>query len=803
MKKLQYILSLLNLLPLLAFSQSQDCDISINGKVLDIETKEPLPYVTVKVEGTDDFTLTDENGEFVIEGLCSEENTLIISCFGYCDSVCEDHHQHGKQPHFYLTHKVEELESIVIKAQNNSKEGTESISQVTVKREELKLDPTRSLADVISGQQGVTFISTGSNIKLPVIHGLYGNRILVLNNGLKHGFQNWGTDHAPEIDVSAADNITIVKGAAGVKYGPEALGGAIIVHPNPLYLNEPTRAKIGTGYQTNGRGYFTNAEVTGGYDKWSYFVNGNYTKIGDRHAPDYMLTNTGKEEKSFGLGTRLHLDKWDFKVYYSYIDQDLGILRASISDNGQSLIDAINADKPTENYTKPFSYNIDKPNQLITHHFGKAEASWLYSDEGKLTFRLGQQFNNRQEFDVRRDSDAPIIDLDLVTADYQLEWKHPDWWKLDGVIGVQYFDQYNSNNPGTGVTAFIPNYNINRFSAFVNESLRKRNNLFEIGLRYDYEYSNIRTLENRRIPFRDEYVFSNFTASLGYVRDISKNTTFRTNLGTAWRSPNMAELYSFGQHGSKLSYGLLRYSFDENGNISTDKIIPMDESDVEAERGYKFTNEFQTSIGKSVHTATIYANYIQNFIYDRPYGLTTTIRGPMPAFIYVQADAVFVGLDYNWKMNWTKKLEGTYGLSYLWSRNVSDNEPLINQPPIRTSYALDWKHKKFWKFDTSSFMLKGSYTFEQFDAPQTIPPEDIRDGTVVITPETEIFDFKDAPDGYFLLDASWRFTYKNFGGSLTVENILDTSYRDYLDDMRYFADEPGRNFLISLNYTFK
>ena len=53
---------------------------------------------------------------------------------------------------------------------------------------------------------------------------------------MRHGFQNWGIDHAPEIDISSADNISVIKGAAGVRYGPEALGGVVLVEGPQLNL---------------------------------------------------------------------------------------------------------------------------------------------------------------------------------------------------------------------------------------------------------------------------------------------------------------------------------------------------------------------------------------------------------------------------------------------------------------------------------------------------------------------------------------------------------------------------------------
>ncbi len=784
-----------------AFSQSGPCSYSVSGKVLDVDTDKPIPYVTVKVRNTEKATLTNLEGEFFIDGLCEEKNTLIISCIGYCDSTCAHHYQDGTRPNIYLRAEAHELETTVIEADRIKTKGTESISQITLRKAELMKDPTRSLAAAIAREPGVTFISTGSNVQLPVIHGLYGNRILILNNGLKHGFQNWGSDHAPEIDISAADRITIIKGASGVRFGPEALAGAVIVDPNPIYLHNHFYAGVGTGFQTNGRGINTNVEVGQGYEKWGYFVNGSFTKIGDRHTPDYSLTNSGKEERSFGLGTRYQHKNWNFKAYYSYLDQRLALLRSSIAHSGTALIKSINSEEPT--FIAPFSYTIGEPNQSIQHHLGKIEVDWLYSEEGKLTFRAGAQMNRRDEFDVRRNAELPIIDLDLLTTDYQLEWRHPEFFKLNGLIGLQFFNQNNDNNPGTGTTPFIPNYNTNRLSAFWVESKSFGANKLEAGIRFDYETNNVRGRETSQEIFRDEYEFTNFTSSLGYVRKLSKGSTFRTNVGTAWRTPNMAELYSFGQHGFKTQYGLLRYYTNEEGALRTNRVLKLDDTDIQSERGYKFINEFETRNSKNALTVSLFAHYIQNYIFNRPFSVIGTIRGPMPAFIYVQTDAFFAGTDISWTRNWSKSVFGTLGASVLWSRNVERNEPLINQPPLSVNYELEWSHGDFWRFDNSSFVIAPMYRFRQFQAPRTVRPEDLIDGTVEITPESEIFDYKDAPAGYFLLNAAWRFKLKNLSGSISVNNLLNARYRDYLNDMRYFADEPGRNIMFGLNYRFK
>ncbi len=779
-------------------AQKEPCAYSVSGKVLDADTEETVPYAVIRVEGTEKYTSTDREGNFKIDGLCSKKNTLIISCIGYADSTRD--HEHDSEIHFYLAQEVTGLDEVTIQAQRTKEKGTETISQVTIGKVEIDGNPTQSLAAILSRQQGVTYASAGTNVQLPVIHGLYGNRILVLNNGLKHGFQNWGTDHAPEIDIASANSITVVKGAAGVRYGPEALGGAIIVEPNSLLLNNPFYAELGTGYQTNGKGYNANVALGKGTERWSFFANGNYTRIGDRNTPDYSLTNSGKEEKAIGLGVLHHLDQWDFKVNYSFVDQNLALLRASIATSPDSFTRAINANEPI--IINPFSYDIGQPSQTTQHHLAKAEINWWYTEGARLTLIGGLQLNKRNEFDVRRNAELPIIDLDLLTYDYQLEWKHPTWHGLNGLLGLQYFGQDNDNNPGTQTTPYIPNYNTDRFSAFAVESLVFGKNTVEAGLRFDFETNDVRGREINQAIFRDNYTFTNFTGTLGYVRRLSENSTFRTNIGTAWRTPNMEELFSFGQHSFKTTFGLLRFK-DTNGVLSTDEVTPLDESRVNPERGYKFINEFQTHKNGNSHNITVYSHFIENYVFDRPIGVFGTVRGPMPAFIFDQADVLFLGAEYSWKKEWTPTVSSSFGASYLWSRNVGDNDSLINQPPISTNVELKWNQGKVWLFDSSKWAIRPSYTFSQFQAARTITPASLVDGSIELTTESEIFDFADATDGYFLLDLSWSFRWNNLNGGIRLQNLLNTAYRDYLNEMRYFADEPGRNLLFTLKYTLK
>tara|TARA_A100001011_G_C14307549_1_gene843881 strand:+ start:732 stop:3125 length:2394 start_codon:yes stop_codon:yes gene_type:complete len=778
------------------YSQN-DCSLSVNGKVLDSKTKEPLSSVLIQIDKFQKFAITDEEGNFVLDNLCSYNFKSIITRVGYYDSIFQIN---KKNVTIYLSQETVELNSVLIIDEKEENVGIKSISQRSINIKDKNIDPTQSLANLISSIDGVTFSSVGSNVEIPVIHGLYGNRILVLNNYVKHGFQNWGKDHAPEINISSAEAVTVIKGSSGVRFGPEGLGGAIIIEPNVIKLNNPFYLDLGTGFQTNGKGYNFNFKTGTGYKKFGYFLSADYIKIGDRHAPSYSLTNSGKEEKALNLGIHYHLKNFDIKMYYSYLDQNLALLRSSFLHSGEAISRAISSDEPL--YISPFSYKIDEPYQDVAHHFAKAKVDWWYKEDEKISLTFGGQLNKRKEFDVRRNAEKPVIDLDLNTFDYLLEWDHSFGEGSEGLVGIHYFNQDNDNNPGTGTTPYIPNYNIDRLSFFILESKKFGKNLIEAGIRFDNETSSVRGRETNQNIFRDKFSKSNVTFSIGYQNEVSESFLFRSNFGSAWRTPNMAELYTFGGHGFKSTFGLFRY-YIQDSDFNTERVIKMEENLVSSEKAFKFINEFDINKSKTNLKLTLFSNYILNYVFERPIGIYGTIRGPMPYFIYDQTDAIFLGSDFSFRREISEKITSDFSFNYLWANNLFKNHKLINQPPIRLNNNFIWNIKSFWKINSSEISLLPSYTFKQFQAPITISPKDLIDGSISINQDSEIFDFKDAPDGYFLLDLSWKVHINDLSFSFMVKNLLNKKYRNYLNYMRYYADEVGRNFIFNLSYSFK
>jgi len=656
---------------------------------------------------------------------------------------------------------------------------------------------SESLSALLRNEPGLAVRSAGGNIEVPVIHGLFGNRIAVLNNGLKHSFQNWGLDHAPEIDYFNAHSIRVIKGAAGVKYGLEAMGGALLVEGNPLLINHPLYGHVEIGGMSNGWGYRSALELGYGGKNWSAFANGKISQRGDQRTPDYVLTNTGKKEAAWNAGLRFYSGgAWDFKVNYKFIQQNLGFLRASVFESASGLIAAMEAKEPL--LIEPFSYAIHNPLQITSHHLASAESMWFRRPDQKITFTAGYQLNHRREMDVRRNAEKPIIDLTLRSAHLQSNWefRRNNYDKTELGAGVTLFD--NDNNPGTGTTAYIPNYNTQQFHFFALDHRHLEKGVLELGIRFDAEQNDVRGRQTNQDVFRDQYAFGNVTASAGYSMSVFKsNGKYSVHVGSAWRAPNMAELYSFGQHGFKSVYGLLRYNWKDDGTLATDRVTTLENSDVQIEKGYKFIQELVIPSSRGVVSANLYTHFINDYIFQKPAGFTGTVRGPLPVFIYTQTDALLSGVDVKWEHTLAHDLEGILGLSYLHGVNLRTGGPLLHQPPMTVQWELDWAVGKRHR---TAIRLSPKYTFQPFFAPEGIDLTQWMEAPESFDSQNEIYDFRSPPPGYFTLDLSSEITLNKFKIQLAARNILNNPYRNYLNEMRYFADEPGIDISINVRY---
>lgn len=775
-----------------------DCSCDMAGKVVDQLTKLPLPYATIQLKGTTEGTIADDEGVFHLHNLCSDEFDLVISFVGY-KSITHHHDLYHHDPVIYLSPDELQLESVVVEGVKQEN-GMISATVTSISPEEISSRRGERLGDVLQRLPGVSTLSTGQNVVKPVVHGLHSSRLLIINNGVRHESQSWGADHAPEIDPSQANNIRLIKGAASVKYGPGALGGVILINPPQPKLTTTLKGEADVTLQSNGRSAGGTVSVQEGYSRLAWIAQAAGLYQGDLHAPDYTLSNTGARESSFSAGALYHKRQLDLNIHYSYFQQKLGILRGSVVGNLRDLAFAMANEPPA--YTNKFSYTINTPHQEVRHHLLKLNGNLSFGSSN-LNFQYAFQANERQEFDVRRGTNnfVPSINLTLLTHATEAEWEHPVWGLFSGSVGIQAQYQDNNNIAGTNTIPFLPNYNNLNIGAFLSESAQLGNTIFDAGVRYDIHYASVRGRDIDNSIFRNELNYHSITASTGFLRPLSAWSSLQSNLGLAWRPPNMAELYSLGKHEAVIENGLWRYMAGRGTGVYS-----QEEKPAPSELSYKWVNTYSYHRNRASLELTGYINYIQNYIFSKPAGITTTSRGALPFFIYDQTNALLAGLDGSLTVEHTKHWESDLRLMFLQATNTKNSERFVGIPPSRITYSLNYTVANLGTFSSFITGMEASYTLKQYLAPPVISPEEILaaggEKSEILTNAASGFDFLPAPDAYFLLNAYAGIEKGRFSYRLRVRNILNTSYRDFTNRLRYFADEAGRNFALTIKYRF-
>gem|GEM_PF-236440 len=553
---------------------------------------------------------------------------------------------------------------------------------LSVNRKKIEDSSNQNLAGLIENEVGVHLIKNGSGIAKPVVQGLYGNRLTILNNGVAQSGQQWGNDHSPEIDPFAADNITIIKGASALEYAGGNLGSIILVEPKRIIREPHLHGQFNYSFESNGRGNNANLRLEKYSPKLAWRINGTLRKYGDRKTSSYYLNNTGLEEANFSV----QLEKeWNEKLfvdlYASTFNTKLGVLRGSHIALPEQIEQAFTQSEP--NYTEPnFSYGIEAPNQHVSHQFLKLKAKYYQNENSIIEVIIAGQLNDRQEFDIRRSgrSDTPALSLEQYTLNGDLSYATVfgnDW---NFKVGSQTVFTDNTNNP-TGILPLIPDYISWENGIFATVSKKKNAVQFKSGLRYDYAFQNALTISNT-LPkeiIRYENNFQNLSGLLAIELDINEHQTISLSSGVSRRNPEVNELYSNGLHQG--------VSGIEEGDVNLNS-----ETSLKNTLEYKWLPSPAFSL-----SALAYHQRFDDFIFLNPQDeIRPTIRGSFPVFRYEQTDAAIYGFDFSSQFTINNAIIGQVKYSYLRGEDITNDIPLIYMPPNSLFGSISYSvHKPF------------------------------------------------------------------------------------------------------------
>ncbi|MEE2800586.1 MAG: TonB-dependent receptor [Bacteroidota bacterium] len=808
-----------------AMCTAQDCKNTLKGKITDFHNNKPLELAQVYVEEQERTYTSNSAGEYQVNDLCTGVYHLIVTHIDCDKKSIEVLVNQDKILNITLEHHINELDEVQIVADVHDDHATTQ-NATRIDKELIQKYSGATLGDALETVPGVSSLKTGQGVVKPIVHGLYGSRITIVNNGVRLQDQEWGTEHAPNIDPNTASSIRVIKGSSALRYGGDAVGGTIIIDPARVISKDTLMGNAILTGQSNGRGGAITAGIQR-YKKSGWYQQANITfkRLGDFEAPDYILSNTGSQTAATRLAVGYKQFEYGLSAEYNFYDTELGILRASHIGNTADLVRSINSGQPA--IINEFTYDIDVPKQEVIHHQVALNAFKRFRNLGKFEFNYQYQLNNRKEFDVRRGalSERAALDIDLKTHNFQgyLNIDASDKWNHE--LGVDAVLQTNSPDATTGVRRLIPDYNSIKVGGFLGTQYQFTDRLtIEAGARYDHysidakkfyitsrweslgydvrfaQFERFR--ESIQVYTEPELDFDLFAFSSGVQYSFKDHFDITFNVSHSQRAPNPGELFSEGLHHAlaTIEIGRLELNKEVSNKISASFHANYNNWDVEL---------------------APYYNRINDFIQLVPNGVQLTNRGAFAVYEYEQLDAVLAGVDisasyhikrketikrtpYNRTINLTKNwISLGAQFSYVYGEDVKNDKPLIDIPPAQLLTKIEIE-------DVFTEGLQVEIANQQVWKQDRFPDNDYEityaadNGNAV----TETVEISESPDAYNLWNLGLAYSIKsqnnkpNLSFRLQVNNVLSTKYRDYLNRQRFYADEIGRNFIAQILYNF-
>lgn len=746
---------------------------AVRGAVVDSATSAPVAGARVLVPALGRAVEAGPDGRFTITDLPAGIVRLRVQLIGYAPAVHEiDLAAGDAQIVVRLGMVIFELEAVSVEARSAEEERlreTQSVS--TMSAEDVVHERGQTLGETIKNLPGVAVVQYGPSIAKPVIRGLHSQRVIVMNQGVRQEGQQWGGEHAPEIDAFGVHEVEVIRGAGAILYGSDALGGVVRVQPRPLPWDTGLQGEAALNSFMNNRQVAGSVLLESGHVKLPLLgksaLQGRLTRrrAGDATSPDFNLRNTGFSELNGSAAIGVQRPWGASEVRYSRFDTDLGLYTGAHVGNLDDLLRAIERG-PLET---DFSYGIGNPRQTVRHDQLSWSTGLTVKNLALLEFDLAYQFNRREEFDNHgplASRDIPAFALDLHTYTVDVRAHHAEVGPLTGTVGVSGMRQGNISR---GKGFLIPQYRLYTGGVYALERLSFERLTVSAGVRYDARWQRTFPVSDASIVSPEETrTYDGVAGLLGASYALGDRWSVAANLGHAWRAPNVNERFSQGVHHGTAQYEIGDTSLGVERTLSVDATIrhvgPRASLDVGA-----------------------FVNRVDNYIFLEPRDPVLTIRGAFPGYNYRQTDAVLRGVDVSaqWLVVPPVRLSATGSLIRGYDRA---GNPLFDMPADRLNLAV-------------RYLAPGARWLER-------PYVEV--GTRLVRKQDHVPPvtvYRLPTDGYALLNLEIGADRILIGSiplevSVAVSNLLDTSYRDYLSRYKLFVDDPGRDVVLRVRVPF-
>lgn len=642
-----------------------------------------------------------------------------------------------------------------------------------------------NLGTLLESLPGVSNAAFGAGVGRPVIRGLSGSRVKILQNGTDTSdLSAMSSDHSPMAEPSAGEQVEIVYGPATLLYGGGAIGGVVNVIDNRIQevIIPGLHGQVSTKYSTVDNGRHVEGMIDAARGNWNLHLDG-FT----RDASDYSSgeqgsipagNNSGKIENSDTSGS-------GGAIGLSWADGQTGFIGGSIS-------------------TLEYDYavpNLDGESFRVTPEQVRYDlkGAWtpvtgfLEELRGELTYN---DYEHAETGHRNDDPSAPFVDIgvfDKETWEFLSRLRHSEVAGWYGHAGVQYSKQSLKLCHDHGGCDGIPSYNTEwdgnigfnlegaerngdlyahdtpmpltetkQVGIFLVEHKETSYGSLELGARIDQvtissDPASIDPVWRQDESYYDDLTFTPVTLSAATTWLLNDNERLGFSLARAQRAPEAPEIFWNGDHHATFSFQL-------------------DNRDLDVETAHTFdVNWIKKSEHNEIRIAAYYYRF-NDYIYNDLKSNTDPYHSN-DVYRHEQADANFIGAE----ASWSRGLSDTISIDIsgdIVSAKLADGDDLPRTPPASLLIGLDWENSQ-WQ---------------------------ARAEARAVAEQTNTAENEDASDGYLMINASVGYQFLLADSELTVSldgnNLTDQYAINHVSYLKRAAPLPGRDFRLGVRWTF-
>ncbi len=668
-----------------------------------------------------------------------------------------------------------ELEEVVVTAPLERTVAEQARPATVLTGEALREQMGPTIGATLSQQPGITNQSFGPGVGQPVIRGLSGPRVRVMENGIgNNDVSNISPDHANSIEPSQAERIEVLRGPSSLLYGSGAIGGVVNVIDNRVPEKKATQPIGGAFNQIYNSALdetSSSLRLEGGESTFAYHLDGFYRNSGNEIIAGPAIDETAARATNAALA-----EVPSIQNTYGYVNNTQA--RAKGGSFGMGWIgEAAHAGASINhldnNYGIPPIGFPGEPPIRIQLTQNKYDFRGGLENPFDLAERMRVKLGYTDYQHIEYEGGVPATTWSSNAFESRLELNHKPLGPFRGQWG---FQSVNGDTSAVGEEVTLPYTTIGNYGWFAVETLDTDPVVYDFGLRIEPQFVTPAAssgYEARR--------FLPVSASASGLWKIDSIHGLSLAFTESQRGAQAQELYVNGPHHATQAF--------EIGNPNLNM-----ETSFNLELGYTFKLEDMTA------ELNLFNNWVNDYIYSQYtgdiYGIEGGIHGAdeggnghdhggeLPILQIDQANALFRGFEGNFNVPLMENRFGYLGVNLFgdYTRGMLQNAGNGNvprMPPLRYGAQLDYNIDHWAGFFRVTRGNRQGYAGEN---------------------ESET-------PGWVLMNVGVSYEAKTFGDSkllfyLRGNNLLDQNIRNSTSYLKNYAPEPGRGVQLGLQISY-